>query len=98
MTSLHAPPVPGGRPGGAGMTRGLLFPSARRYRRRHARIEALIAHLIELLDAAHADREPDPDEDDGGEASAAPLSLNNARLAPSRRIRRERSARAEGAS
>lgn len=79
------------------MNRVLLFPSARRLRRR-TRIEALVAHLIDLLDAAHADREPEPDEeDDGGEADSAPLSLNIS-LAPQRRIRRERAAGAEGAS
>lgn len=82
------------------MTRVLPFPSARRHRHRRARIEALVAHLIDLLDAldaAHADREPEPDEDEGGEADTAPLSLNIS-LAPQRRIRRERVAGAEGAS
>ena len=80
------------------MTRVLPFPSARRLRRRRARIEAMVAHLIELLDALDAedaDREPEPDEeDDGGEPNAAPLSLNNGGLAPQRRIRRARPARA----
>ena len=83
------------------MSRALPFPSARLLGRRRARIEAIVAHLIDLpdaLDATAADREPEPDEDDGGDADAAPLSLDNGGLAPPRRIRRERSARAEGAS
>lgn len=104
MTALHAPPVPArlGDEGVAGMSRALPFPSTRRqFRRRRARIEALVAHLIDLLDAldvADVDREPEPDEEDGGEANAAPLSLDNGGLAPPRRIRRERSARVEGTS
>ena len=88
MTALRTPPMPDEE--GAGMTRVLPFPSACLGRRRRARIEAIVAHLIDLLDAldaADADREPEPDEDDDGEASAAPLSLNNGGLAPTRRIR-----------
>lgn len=43
-------------------------------RRRRARIESLIVHLVDLLDAADRDLdlEPETDEDDGAEASAQP--------------------------
>lgn len=76
----------------------LTFPLPRS---RRARIEAIVAHLIELLDAMDdtdgdacaAEDLPPPagargagDEDDG-EAEAVPLSLS-ATLAPQKRIRR----------
>ena len=70
------------------MSGTLPFPSPRG---RRARIEAIVAHLIDLLDAMDApgaDHEPEPDEeDDAAEVSAAPLSLG-ATLAPQKRIRR----------
>lgn len=62
---------------------------------RRARIEHLVAELLDLLDAmdeAGTDREPDVDaEDDGDEADLAPLSLCTT-LAPQRRIRRRAAA------
>ncbi|MBR0651183.1 hypothetical protein GXW78_16035 [Roseomonas terrae] len=44
-------------------------------RRRRQRIEALVAHLVDLLDAVDGDpdMEPETDEDDGEEASLQPV-------------------------